>query len=411
MSVDIQSFPEPLSSVLEQGGAGADVRVESDNDTYLGRVHSPQPHRTNASYAIPPGAAAAATTSHIRSGSEEVRGVIGSRSPSPPHLYLPSLHPLRSHQNKHDEARRFGTNTDTLGSMAVSIPQDAPTQDVPSGPFDSHNSRMSHRKEIPRSSSLPDPNPQRSIHQTTSHTQGTYHIDQETIASPTVISPLTPPTVSAETPPIWHSTRVKGPRHYAVDSSHLRSGSKQLDVDHVREIRADQDQDQDHTRDLEIVNQSQEEGIASSYSEIFFAKPMAVLLAADSLSSSGAATPLSGQSSLLDPWRGAGMNDSSSAAEQEQRQRQNEVQDRPMNPQHAGIPYLHIPPPPPSPPPAYNNRPTPGQESESESESKERPLHCDELNVSPRKPLSRMEKAILRRIEFGPNVDLLKAQA
>jgi hypothetical protein len=35
----------------------------------------------------------------------------------------------------------------------------------------------------------------------------------------------------------------------------------------------------------------------------------------------------------------------------------------------------------------------------------EAPLHIDELNVPPRKPLSRMEKALLRRVEFGSLVD------
>jgi hypothetical protein len=35
----------------------------------------------------------------------------------------------------------------------------------------------------------------------------------------------------------------------------------------------------------------------------------------------------------------------------------------------------------------------------------EAPLHADELAVLPPKPLSRMEKALLRRVEFGSNVD------
>jgi len=37
-------------------------------------------------------------------------------------------------------------------------------------------------------------------------------------------------------------------------------------------------------------------------------------------------------------------------------------------------------------------------------------LHRDELDVPPHKMLSRMEKAILRRIEFGQNIDLSKIQ-
>ena len=35
----------------------------------------------------------------------------------------------------------------------------------------------------------------------------------------------------------------------------------------------------------------------------------------------------------------------------------------------------------------------------------EAPLHIDELNVPSRKPLSRMEKALLRRVEFGSHID------
>ena len=37
-------------------------------------------------------------------------------------------------------------------------------------------------------------------------------------------------------------------------------------------------------------------------------------------------------------------------------------------------------------------------------------IHVDELNVPSRKPLSRMEKALLRRVEFGSNVDHSKLQ-
>ena len=39
------------------------------------------------------------------------------------------------------------------------------------------------------------------------------------------------------------------------------------------------------------------------------------------------------------------------------------------------------------------------------SQGAEESLHVDELDVGERKPLSRMEKALLRRIEFGPKVD------
>ena len=46
--------------------------------------------------------------------------------------------------------------------------------------------------------------------------------------------------------------------------------------------------------------------------------------------------------------------------------------------------------------------PSQGPQLNVEAESS---LHFDELNVAERKPLSRMERALLRRIEFGPKVD------
>jgi hypothetical protein len=40
----------------------------------------------------------------------------------------------------------------------------------------------------------------------------------------------------------------------------------------------------------------------------------------------------------------------------------------------------------------------------------EAPLHVDELNVPSRKPLSKMEKALVRRVEFGTNMDYSRIQ-
>jgi hypothetical protein len=392
--------------------------VEKGDDTHIGRVRSPTHRTTNASYAIPPGA----TTSTIQS--EEVQGIIESRSPSPPHLYLPPVHPPRSHQTKHDEARRLVTNADTVGSMAASRPRDAPDLDVPSRQFHSHTSRMSPPKEIPLSSSLPDRYPQRpnhpnhptppqrgfeetALHQfgvmdhpenQAGHTQGAHLSYQGALASPTIVPPSSPSAVSVELSPIWHSTRTKGTGHYAEAGSHLRSGRREPDVDRVRAPGAGED----YTRDLEIfMSKSQEEDGASPYSEIFFESPMAVLLAAGSVNGSGAATPLSDQPSILAPWR-AFLNGQSFAAEQKEKK---EVQDRPTttttNLQFAAIPHTLSPPPTIKPAPGPGPGPGPG------FESKEGLLHCDELNVPPRKPLSRMEKAILRRVEFGlPSVDL-----
>ena len=217
------------------------------------------------------------------------------------------------------------------------------------------------------------------------HTQGVHHSYQETLANTNIVSPSTSSTVSVGTPPIWCSGETKGPRHYsdAVEGFRLGPGPKEIDVDRVRESGANED----HKAELEVVSKPQEEGGLSSYSDIFFSKPMAVLLEADSANGSGAGTPLSDHSSILVPWQ-AFLNATSSVAKQKK------IPDQPTNPQLVGATY--IPP----------TKPT----SRSRSQSKEAPLHCDELNVPPRKPLSRMEKAILRRIEFGPNVDFSKAQ-
>ena len=411
MSFDTSSFPDPathsnfhplppvldeehkpLPSVPEQGGAGE--LVERDNDAHLERMLSP-PLRTNSLYAIPSGA----TTSNIRS--EENRGRIEPRSPSPPRLYLPPFHPLHSHQNVYDERRRLVTNP---GTTAASRPQDTPALDGRSAQFYSHSSTTSHRKEVPRSS--PGQYAQHPTHPSSSqrgfegavfhqfgvmgspenragHVQGVHHSYQGTLASPSTVPSSTPSTVSVETPLSWRSGGLIGPRCHAAEGPQLGSGPKESDVDRVRKSGANED----HRADVEVMSKPQEEGGISPYSDIFFTRPMAVLMEADSVNGSGQATPLSDHSSILVPWQ-ALLNATSSAV------RQKKIQDRPTNPQPAGVPYT---------PPT---KPTP----RPRSPSKEGPLHCDELNVPPRKPLSRMEKAILRRIEFGPNVDFSKAQ-
>ena len=383
---------KPLPSVPGQGGAG--VPVERDNDAHLERMLSP-PLRTNSLYAIPSGA----TMSNVRS--EEIRGRFEPRSPSPPPLYLPPFHPLHSHQSVYDERRRLVTNT---GATVASRPQDTPALDGRGGEFYSHSSTTSPRKEIPLSS--PGQYAQHPIHPTSSqrglegavfhqfgvmgspehragHVQGVHHSYQGTLASPSTVPSSTPSTVSVETPLSWCSGGTTGPRHYAVEGFHLGPGPKELDVDRVRMFGANEH----HGADVEVVSKSQEEGGVSPYSDIFFSRPMAVLMEADSVNGSGQATPLSDHSSILVPWQ-ALLNATSSVVKQKK------IQDGRTNPQPAGIPYV--------PPTIPTSRPR--------SQSKEGPLHCDELSVPPRKPLSRMEKAILRRIEFGPNVDFSKAQ-
>ncbi len=215
------------------------------------------------------------------------------------------------------------------------------------------------------------------------HVQGVHHSYQGTFASPSTVPSSTPSTVSVETPTSWRSGEATGPRHYAVEGFHLGSGPKELDVDYVRKSGANED----YRADVEVVSKSQEGDEVSPYADIFFSRPMAVLMEADSVNGSGEGTPLSDHSSILVPWQ-ALLNATSSVVKQKT------TQDRPTNLQLADIPCL--------PPTEPMSRPR--------SQSKEGPLHCDELNVPPRKPLSRMEKAILRRIEFGPNVDFSKAQ-
>ena len=386
---------KPLSSVPEQGGAG--VLVERDNHVHrahLERVLS-SPHRKNSSYAIPPGA----TTSNIRS--EEIRGSIGPSSPSPPPLYLPPFHPLHSHQNVYDERRRLVTNS---GTTAASRPRDTPALDERSGQIYSHSSTTSPRKMIPRPS--PGQYAQHPIHPTSSQrgfeeavfqpfgvkgspenragrVQGVHHSHQGTPTSPSTVPSSTPSTVSVETPPSWRSGRTTRLRHHDIEGLHLGSGPKELAVDRVRKSGANED----HRADVEAVSKSQEEDGVSPYSDIFFSRRMGIPMEAGSVNDWGEATPFSDHSSILVPWQ-ALLSSTSSVVKQKKKQ------DRPTNPQLAGILYI--------PPTKTTSRPR--------SRSKEGPLHCDELNVPPRNPLCKMEKALLRRIEFGPNVDFSKVQ-
>jgi len=335
---------EPLSSFLEQGGA--DVLVESDNDAHLGKVRS-SPRRTNASYAIPPGA----TTRNTRS--DESLRRFGPRSRSPPRLYLPLDHQLDSPQNRYHEGRRFVvTNPDNLESKAASRPQDAPALDGLSGQYYSRSSRMTPSNEVPHSSS--SRYPQNSIHTTpfqhgleesvvhqfgvkgspedlAGHTQAAHRGYQGTYATPTV-SPPTPSTVSVVDPSIWSSRRTAGSMHYAVDRLHLKSRPKELDEDRVPEFGADED----YTADLEVAIKSQEENLGSLFSDLF-GRRMAMHLETDSTNSSGAETPLSDKSSILIP-RQSLLNALSSVAKQ---------REMPTDPQFAGIPL--VPPAKPTP--------------------------------------------------------------
>ena len=371
---------KPLSSVPEQGGAG--VLVEMDNRArraHLERVLSP--HKKNSLYVTPSGT----TTNNIRS--EEIRRRIGPRSPSPSRLYPPPFHPLHSHQNVYDERRRLVTNP---GTTAASRPQDTPALDRLNGQSHTHSSTTSPRRKVRRSSDYA----QHQIHSTSSqrgfeeddfyqfwvmgspeiragHAQGVHHSYQGTLPSPSTVPSSTPSTVSVGTPSSVRSGRTAGPRPNAVEGFHLGSGPRGLDVDRVRRSEAKED----HRADVEAVSKSQEDG------GVLFSRPMGILMAARSVNGSGEATPLSDHSSTLVPWQSL-RNATSSMVKQKK------IQDRLTN--------LYIPP----------TKPT----SRPRSRSKEGPLHCDELNVPRRNPLSKMEKALLRRIEFGYNVDFSKVQ-
>ena len=367
----------PLSSVLEQGDA--DIPP-----AHLRGVESPV-HRM---YASPPGA----TTGNI--WSEGASGRVGPRSPSPPRLYLPHDHPLRSQESGDDGRRRFfGTNR-----TAESRPQDGPALDGPGGHVYSRSWRMSPPPETPLP--FPSRHPQYPVHPTPSqrgfgetvfhqfgvmagpgdraaYAQTAHYSYQTTLASPNI---LPSPAPSTEAPPSRSSEGAKGPRPYVADGSHLRSDPKRPDVDWVRESRANEDR----RTDPNSVSQSQEEGRNAPYSDLFEGQ-MATVLESDSVNTSGAGTPFSDQSSILIPRR-ASPNALSSTSKR--------TQGRPANPYLAGVPYI--------PRTKFTSRP--------QSQAEEEPLHCDELKVLPQKSLSKVEKAILRRVEFGQNVDFSRIQ-
>lgn len=202
-----------------------------------------------------------------------------------------------------------------------------------------------------------------------------------TLSSPTIVLPPTPSTVFEETPLSRLSGGTKETRIYDVNWPRFPPNHERPDIDRVRELGADEDR----RVNPDLVSKSQEEGKDASYSDLF-EKPMGAFLETGSVNSSGAGTPLSDQSSILVPRRTSHEALLSVAKK---------AQDLPANPQLAAIP--HVP----------STTPT----SRSRLQPEEVPyLHRDELNLPPHKPLSRMERAILRQVEFGSKVDFLTLQ-
>lgn len=317
----------------------------------------------NAVYAVLPGV----TTSNVRP--KETSGRVGPRSPSPSRLDSPHDHPFRSHERGDHGGRQFFlTNPDILDSKTASRPQDAPGLD---GLGDHPGARIP-RANPPTRALLSSTGPYllHPIHPVSSQRRF------EESVYPTIVPP---PITSMETPPGMPSGGYKEYKHYVANGSHLED-HRGSDIGRMRESGAHKDQ----RLYPEYVSKAQEEGWDVSYSDLF-ERRIATISETDSATRSGAGTPLSDQSAVLAPSRASPGALSSMAKK---------TPNRPTNPQLAGIP--HIP----------STSPT----SRPRSPAEEKNLHCDELNLLLHKPLSRMEKAILRRIEFGQNADFSRIQ-
>ena len=250
----------------------------------------------------------------------------------------------------------------------ASRPQDAPALD---GLGDHLYDRIS-RMGPPRRALLSSPGRylQRLIHPTSSQR------DFEVSVCPTVV----PPPIPSIKPPLGTpSGDSLESKNYVSNASHPKD-HKKPDVDRMRESGAEEE----HRLEPEYVNRAQEEGWDAPYSDLF-ERRMATITESNSVEHSGAGTPLSDQSSVLALRR---------ISPDVPPPMPKTTQSRPTNPQLAWI--SHIPPT------------TPAQRPRLPDE--EEFLHCDELNVPPHRPLSRMEKAILRRVEFGQNVDFSRIQ-
>ena len=381
----------PLPPVLKQ--EDADMVVARGYEAHFGRQASLRNGNGNGAYpSAPPG--------DMRSG--EPLGRPRAGSVPRPRLVIPQDPPPPSHPSgDNGRRRRTVANPDV---MAGSRPQELPRLNghpdhEPDRHAYFHGSRMSPVRETPLPSypmrPPPIPAPQRGLapHQFVPpdspedgplHARKGHYSFQTTLTSPTIVSPPTPSTVFEEMPPSGFLVGIKGSRLHDSIGSHLKSDAKKPDVEPVP-VRDAGTEEKGRGADPEGVSggvgKPREDGRDTMYSDLFEGRG-ATSLELESITSRREGTPFSDRSEILVP-RGTASDVLSSMA------MARKAQSRPAHP-----------------PSALPTRPTSRPRSRSEEES----LHCDELNVPPHKSLSKMEKAILRRIEFGQNIDFLRVQ-
>ena len=378
---------EPLRPLFEREDGG--VLGARGYDAHLGRRGSGR--KTNAAYGT--------QSEAFRSG--EPTGRSRSRTMGLPRLHIPSeAPPLPPYQSRSEGRRPSVASSNALEGMAGSRSQDLYALDrtpdnEPDRHFDSYGSKTSfplQTRDSQRSShtspllysqrglekraphqfvdSMDSPDDRSGYPRTPSYSNQTAH------TSPTIVSPPTPSTVFDENPPNFFLGGNKGSKLHIANASHLESD---LHVGHhtVRESGGDKHRKADPEK-------SREDGGDTMYSDIFGSRGVAYL-DTDSVNNLREGTPFSDSSSVLIPRRAS--SDALSSMVKK-------AQNRPTNPQRGDMPFI------------APIRPT----SRSRSQTKEEPLHCDELNMPPQRALSRMEKAILRRVEFGQNVDFSRIQ-
>ena len=338
----------------------------------------------------------------IRSG--ELPGRSRSRTVGLPRLHIPSeAPPLPPYQSRGEGRRPSLPSSNGLEGMAGSRSQDIYALDrTPDNESDRHFDFQGSKTSYPlqaRDSQRPFrgsplPHSQRGLEKRVPHqfvdsmdspderigyTRTPRYSSQTAHTSPTIVSPPTPSTVFEENPPNFFLGGNKGSKLHGANTSHLESD---LHVGH--HIARESGGDKHRKVDPETVHKSREEGGDTMYSDIFGSRGVAYL-ETDSVHNLREGTPFSDSSSVLIPRRAS--SDALSSMVKK-------AQNRPTNHQRGDIPFI------------APIRPT----SRSRSQTKEEPLHCDELNMPPQRALSKMEKAILRRVEFGQNVDFSRIQ-
>jgi len=390
---------ETLEPLLEQGDSG--VLVARGYNASLVREGSGR--RANAGYGGPPGS----FMGNSRLGEPPGRTRPGAMPL--PRLFIPSdAPPLPSYQSA-GEGRR--PSVASYNGMAGSRSQDAPPDNEPDRHFYTHGSNMSSGKETAYLSSQAR-DPQRpSRAGSTAHSQrglerrGPHHFGdsmdspddrtgyprtphysyQTAHTSPTIVSPPTPSTAFEENPPYVFLGGNKAPKLHVANATPLESDFfEKLDIGHhVRESGGDEYR----KVDSEMTHKSREEGRYTPYLDLFGGRGTASI-ESDSVNHRREGTPFSDNSSVLIPRR-----PSSDALSSMAKNAQN-AQNRAMNLPRPDIPLVVL------------TRPASRPRSQFEEEA----LHCDELDVARQRALSRMEKAILRRVEFGQNIDLSRIQ-